>query len=72
VYTKGKESLIVMCHTACTKIQHFIHVCSCTDKTAADPMTWGGGDIQNTEVYSIFFSGLNSHLLTEAVCQEIW
>jgi len=63
----------VMCHTAYTKIQHFIHVCSGTDKTAADPMTWGGGRTYKILRFSLyFFSGLNSNLLTEAACREIW
>jgi len=39
-----------MCYAACTKIQHLIRVCNGTDKTAADPLTWGGQNIQNTEV----------------------
>jgi len=42
VYIKAKGGLFVMYHTAYTKIQHFIHVCSGTDKTATDPMTFGG------------------------------
>jgi hypothetical protein len=63
-----------MCHTAYTKIQHFIHVCSGTDKTTADPMTLGGGNTYKILSFTLylFFSGLNSHLLTEAVCREIW
>jgi len=63
-----------MCYTAYTKIQHFIYVCSGTDKTAADPMTWGWAKTYKILRFSLylFFYGLNSNLLTEAVWQEIW
>jgi hypothetical protein len=62
-----------MCHTAYTKIQHFIHVCSGTDKTAADLMILGGGVPKHIKYCGLHlvFSGLNSHLLSEAECREI-